>query len=159
MSTNTSTRRPMSNRSNIKEVFVSKAPLYAKPILPPRENTSIDSYQKQGITPSAQRAQKDFDVVNKKTSNDRVTPEKRGLSEKENDVPSYRPTSRRTSRQPFAELQTGTDGDVHAPRLTGIRTDMRKLRRFTPYDIYGVNLTSNEVVLFVDSGSWPVSQP
>jgi SLT domain-containing protein len=84
----------MSDRLNIKEVLGRKAPQYAKRIFPPRENMTNDSFQKQVIDPTVQRAQKDFNVVNKKTFNDQVAPEKRGLPEKENDAPTDHLTSR-----------------------------------------------------------------
>ena len=78
--------RPKSDRSNIKEVFGRYVPAYALRVLPQRkECLTMATCLKSVINPAVLRSQKDFDVCNIDTANDRVTPAKRGSSGKEND--------------------------------------------------------------------------
>ena len=79
--------RPKCDRSNIKEVFGRYVPAYALRVLPHRDEClTAATCLVSVINPAVLRSQKDFDVCNILTGNDRVTPAKRGSSGKENDV-------------------------------------------------------------------------
>ena len=77
---------PKCDRSNIKQVFGRHVPAYALRVLPHRrECMTMATCLRSVINPAVLRSQKDFDVCNKDTANDRITPAKRGSSGKEND--------------------------------------------------------------------------